>query len=56
MLHFDQFVERHGEIVAQALLENLERFEGVRSNTTIPLKQRWEHLVLGASETQSIAA
>ena len=48
MLHFDQFVARHGEIVAQAVLENLERFEGVRSDTAVPLEQRWEDLILRA--------
>ena len=45
MLHFEQFVARHGEVVAQAILENLERFEGVRSNTAVPLEQRWENLM-----------
>ena len=51
MLQFDQFVARHGEIVAQAVLENLERFEGVRSNTSIPLEQRWESLMRAAEIT-----
>jgi hypothetical protein len=55
MLHFEQFVARHGEIVAQAVLENLERFEGVRSNTAIPLQQRWENLIL-QSPRQRLAA
>jgi len=55
MLQFDQFVARHGEIVAQAVLENLERFEGVRSNTAIPLEQRWERL-MGFIPEQRLAA
>lgn len=58
MLHFDQFVARHGEIVAQALVENLERFEGIRSNAALPLQQRWEKLILrtAAPATQHLAA
>lgn len=56
MLQFDQFVARHGEVAAQALLENIERFEGRRSNTVLPLEQRWEHTVLRAFETQQLAA
>jgi hypothetical protein len=46
MLQFEQFVAKHGEVVAQAILENLERYEGIRSNTAAPLKQRWENLFL----------
>ena len=56
MLQFSKFVARHGEVVAQALLENLERFEGIRPNTAIPVEQRWENLVLRAPEAQQFAA
>ncbi len=56
MLQFDQFVARHGEIAAQALLENLERFEGIRSNTAVPVKLRWEKLVTSAPAIEAIAA
>ncbi len=56
MLQFDQFVARHGEIAAQALLENLERFEGIRSNTAIPVQQRWEKLVLRKPAMEAVAA
>jgi hypothetical protein len=45
MLEFETFVARHGEVVAQALIENIERFEGVRSNSIIPLEQRWQVLM-----------
>jgi len=45
MLEFDKFVARHGEVVAQAILENLERHEGIRSNTGAPLQQRWHRLM-----------
>jgi hypothetical protein len=55
MLQFDQFVARHGEVVAQAVLENLERYEGVRSNRSIPLEQRWEQLITAVPQ-QRLAA
>ncbi len=45
MLEFDKFVARHGEVVAQAILENLERHEGVRSASVVPLQQRWHNLM-----------
>lgn len=50
MLHFDQFTARHGEAVAQALLENLERFEGVRADTTASLEDRWQRLMLASDQ------
>ena len=41
LLRFDDFVARHGEIVAQALLENVERHEGVSPDRSRPLEERW---------------
>jgi len=38
---FETFLARHGEIGAQAILETLERREGVRSLSTTPLADRW---------------
>ena len=47
MVNFELFVARHGEIAAQAVVENLERFEGVRHDydNTLPLEARWERLM-----------
>ena len=45
MLQFDAFVARHGEIVAQAIIENLERFEGIRARCGQSLEQRWTCLM-----------
>ncbi|MGE3623587.1 MAG: hypothetical protein AB7H77_06940 [Bdellovibrionales bacterium] len=42
---FDTFIARHGEVVAQAILENLERYEGVRSSVVTSLEERWERLI-----------
>lgn len=55
MLEFETFVARHGEVVAQALIENIERFEGVRSNIYIPLEQRWQ-VVMNQSSDFAMAA
>ena len=56
MLQYDQFVARHGEAAAQALLENLERFEGIRPNTSVPLEQRWHKLITPAPKATLLAA
>jgi len=45
ILHFDHFVARHGEIVAQAIIENMERFEGRSSARPLSLEERWSHLM-----------
>lgn len=44
-LNFDSLVDRFGEVVAQSLLENLERFEGVRNEDVAPLEDRWQSLM-----------
>ena len=41
MLHFNHFVARHGEVAAQAMLENIERFNGIRHITLLSLEERW---------------
>ncbi len=47
MTKFDQFVARHGEVVTQSLIENLEHAEGVQSEqmTTKTLEERWQRLM-----------
>ncbi|MDX2027929.1 MAG: hypothetical protein SFW62_04780 [Alphaproteobacteria bacterium] len=54
MLQFDQFIARHGEAVAQALLENIERFEGVRADLASSLEDRWLRVM--QSSDQRLAA
>jgi len=56
MLEFETFVARHGEVAAQALIENLERFEGVRHAVVVPLEQRWASLMQAPFQQQSAAA
>jgi hypothetical protein len=55
MLHFEHFVARHGEIAAQAIIENLERFEGIRATCAQSLEERWARLMQN-TEQQGLAA
>jgi 5S rRNA maturation endonuclease (ribonuclease M5) len=55
MLDFNQFIDRHGEIVVQALIENMERFEGLRVESTLPLVIRWQNLFARVSEQRRVA-
>lgn len=45
MFSFDPFVARHGEVVAQALIENFERYQGIEFDMSVPLEIRWRRLV-----------
>jgi hypothetical protein len=42
---FEIFFARHGEVAVQAILENLERYEGLQGNASVPLERRW-HLLM----------
>ncbi len=55
MIQFDKFVARHGESAAQAIIENIERFEGVKAQYILSLEERWQRL-MHVSETQGLAA
>ncbi|MDE1902044.1 MAG: hypothetical protein KGI37_10445 [Alphaproteobacteria bacterium] len=50
MLNFDQYVMRHGEFGVQAIIEQIERSEGIHPNTCIPLEKRWESLMRPAND------
>jgi len=50
MLQFEHFVARHDEIAVQAIIENLERFEGVRFAGVLSLEERWQRLMQGADQ------
>jgi hypothetical protein len=57
MLEFETFLSRYGEVVAQAILENLERFEGVRGNAVLSLEERWHFLMQAdTNSTHRLAA
>ena len=55
MEHFETIVSRHGEHGAQAILENWERFAGVRPAFTKTLEERWADF-LRATDTFANAA
>jgi len=48
IIEIEQLVNRYGEVVVQAIVENLERYEGVRSEAAVSLEQRWQRLMQNA--------
>ena len=56
MLSFDQYVMRHGEFGVQAIIERLERYEGIRNRIGISLEERWDALMQQAPLMQRQAA
>ena len=52
MLNFETYVARHGEFGVQAIIERLERYEGIRSCGTVPLEDRWNALMANDNATQ----
>ena len=51
MLNFDSFMERHGECGVEAIIEGIERREGIRFGSGISLEERWHALM--RSDTQA---
>lgn len=45
MLDFNKYIERHGEHSAQALIERLERYEGIQAQFGRSLEDRWNLLM-----------
>ena len=45
MLNFEIFVARHGEFGTQALVERMERYEGIQSASGSSLEERWHVLM-----------
>ncbi|MDD3183654.1 MAG: hypothetical protein PHD48_12760 [Alphaproteobacteria bacterium] len=44
MPDFHNFIMRHGEFVAQYIIEQIERIEGICSDNSVSLEQRWAAL------------
>jgi hypothetical protein len=44
-LDFETYLARHGEFGVQALIERLERYEGVHACAAISLEDRWNALM-----------
>lgn len=45
MLNFESLVARHSEFGVQALIEQMERYDGVRIRSDASLEERWEALM-----------
>ena len=56
MLSFEQYVKRHGEFGAQAIIERIERYEGIRSRIGTSLEDRWNMLMQSCPAEQQLAA
>ena len=52
MLDFNTYVSRHGEFGVQAIIERLERYEGIRSGLLVSsLEERWNALMAQTSSS-----
>jgi hypothetical protein len=57
MLDFEKYVARHGEFGVQAIVETIERNEGIRDAAVLSLEERWNVLMQKtASERCDLAA
>lgn len=45
MPDFHSYLMRHGEYGVQNLIEQIERREGIRPDTSVPLESRWAFLM-----------
>jgi hypothetical protein len=45
MTNFETYVSRHGEFGVQALIERIERYEGIRASIVLSLEERWNLLM-----------
>ena len=44
MPNYQEFMMRHGEFGVQDIVERLERYEGIRSDWSASLEDRWANL------------
>jgi len=56
MDRFETVMSRHGEQGVQAILENWERFVGIKHSCVMPLERRWEMFIQETSEPIRAAA
>jgi hypothetical protein len=60
MPNFETYLARHGEFGVQALIERLERYEGIHSCIVLSLEDRWNALMANGNacgfEQQACAA
>ena len=56
MPSFETYASRLGEHVVQALIERIERYEGIKSNPEISLEERWMNVMQENSLSFNLAA
>lgn len=56
MPKFHDFMMRHGESGVQALVESVERYEGVKAMTGVSLEERWNAVMQEPVSEQRVAA
>jgi len=57
MLDFNTYLMRYGEFGVQALVENIERSEGIRYQSPVSLENRWNRIMRDdQAEPSSLAA
>ena len=52
---FNQYLSRHGEDGIQAIIERLERYEGVKADIAASLEERWNLLMNGVQPVACIS-
>lgn len=52
MPDYYKLMMRHGEFGVQAIVEQIERVEGIRRTTVMTLEERWAVLMRGTSPQQ----
>jgi len=56
MLNYNEYLMRHGEFGVQAVIEQIERVEGISSDSCVPLESRWMLLMQLQTTAQQLAA
>ena len=53
MVDFESLVARHGEFAVQALIERIERYDGIPAQSDVPLEKRWNTVMSVASSSDA---
>jgi hypothetical protein len=56
MPNFESFIARHGEFGVQAIIERIERYEGVAAFIGTSLEERWYRVMRLEADCHSVAA
>lgn len=54
MPNYTEFMMRHSEFGIQAIIEQIERVEGLRSHVEAPLEDRWAALMQNPSNNNEM--